>query len=50
MLLGYIDPDILTGPGFTSSRKAPEGCRSERYETEDVLEVSGTTTGADSLD
>jgi hypothetical protein len=37
----------LTGPGFTSSPRFPEGARSERYENEDVLEVFGTTTGAD---
>jgi hypothetical protein len=37
----------LTGPGFTSSPRFPEGTRSERYENEDVLEVFGTTTGAD---
>jgi hypothetical protein len=38
----------LTGPGFTSSPRFPEGTRSERYEKEDVLEVFGITTGADS--
>jgi hypothetical protein len=38
----------LTGPGFTSSPRFPEGTRSERYENEDVLEVFGITTGADS--
>jgi hypothetical protein len=42
-------PDILSGPGLTSSPRSPEGFRSERYENEDVLEVSGITTGADSL-
>src|SRR5262249_36604462 len=48
MRLGEIDPDILTGPGFTSSPRFPEGVRSERYLNEDVLEVLGITTGADS--
>jgi hypothetical protein len=38
----------LTGPGFTSSPSFPEGARSERYANEDVLEVFGITTGADS--
>jgi hypothetical protein len=38
----------LTGPGFTSSLRFPEGARSERYENGDVLEVFGITTGADS--
>jgi hypothetical protein len=40
----------LTGPGFTWSAKFPEGARSDRYENEDVLEVFGITTGADSTD
>jgi hypothetical protein len=38
----------LTGPGITSPLSFPEGVRSVRYENEDVLEVVGTTTGADS--
>jgi hypothetical protein len=38
----------LTEPGFTSSPRLPEGTRSERYESEDVLEVFGITTEADS--
>src|SRR5580698_684461 len=49
MLLGSIDPSILTGPEFTSSPRFPEGARSDRYENEDVLEAVGITTGADSL-
>jgi hypothetical protein len=36
-------------PRFTSSLRFPEGVRSERYENEEVLEVSGITTGADGL-
>jgi hypothetical protein len=39
----------LTGPGIINWARSPEGCRSERYENEEVLEVSGVTTGADSL-
>jgi hypothetical protein len=39
----------LTGPGFTSSPRFPEGFRSERYDNDDVLEVLGITTGADLL-
>jgi hypothetical protein len=38
----------LTGPGFTSWWRFPEGARSERYENEDVLDVFGITTGAGS--
>jgi len=38
----------LTGPGLTSSLRFPDGARSERNENEDVLEVFGITTGADS--
>ena len=49
MLFGYIDPDMLAGPGVTSWAKSPEGLRSERYVIEDVLDVVAGTTGADLL-
>jgi hypothetical protein len=39
----------VTEPGVTCSARSPEGFRSERYENEDVLDVSGVTTVAGSL-
>jgi hypothetical protein len=47
MLLGYIDPAIVTGPWFTSSPRSPEGFMSERYVNDDPL--AGRTTGVDVL-
>src|SRR5690242_6791387 len=50
MLFGYIDPEMLAGPGVTSWARSPEGLRSERYEKEDALGASTVATGGDSLD